>query len=64
MEKIIDKQNEFQRQQLAKARRKYDECDKGLKNIRLDYAKQKISAEEYNDISAVLKEELWGGNHF
>ncbi len=59
MEKIIDKQNEFQRQQLAKARRKYDECDKGLKNIRLDYAKQKISAEEYNDISAVLKEEQY-----
>lgn len=59
MEKIIDKQNEFQRQQFAKARRKYDECDKGLKNIRLDYAKQKISAEEYNDISAVLKEEQY-----
>ena len=59
MEKIIDSQNEFQRQQLAKARKKYDECANGLKNIRLDYAKQKISAEEYNDISAVLKGEQY-----
>lgn len=59
MERIIDNQSEFQRRQLAKARKKYDECVNGLKNIRLDYAKQRISADEYNEISSVLKEEQY-----
>lgn len=59
MERIIDNQGEFQRRQLAKARKKYDECVDGLKNIRFDYAKQRISADEYNEISSVLKEEQY-----